>query len=913
MKKMRKAISLIVALCFLLSIAAPAMAADASDVEKAGNRLLALGIIEGYTDGTLGLDKQITRAEIAVVLAKASGMASAAEMLKNTPSKFTDVKTGEWYTGWINLAASQGWVKGDPQGTFRPNDPISYREIVTVLMKILGYNDNLPGEWPANYLAKAASLGITKGISFDAKAPAVRGDVFLMTSRVLDKEVVVWDSDKNEFVYKNGKTLLEDKLEFATVEGVVTDIPRIGLDEDEIEIDGKVYDVVGDIDYNVAFGAEVTAWLNDDEEVVYIDIESDILYDAIEFNKADKEVKLVEADKKYDLADNVKIYVNAKNVSLKDINDGAEYDYAKLVLNDKGDVAFIEAYNWDGFLVVESVGDEIIYGYDDDELNAKDFTIVKNGRTITLDELEEGDILYYNNAKNVKFAEVYNASYVGKIERVYEDAIKIDGTELDIIDGYSVYLDGKDLKDFNDEVADDMRKEGGDVTVYVNRYGEIAFVIGDTGKAETSKFYAFVLENGKFFSNRGEEMWTLDVLSASGSKLSYDLDEDVDGNWKGTIEFDNKLTQLGVDGDSNPIYEAPDYSAGDVVEIEVDADGSIESVNKLTRVVTISGANNNKFETDDKYAAGKKLQASAVIFDIADTLTPPHDADDILVTTLGEYKASEISGGKLYYNSSDRVVVIVVTNSDREGDEDYDAVLVAAPRKVSGEKVYRLDLNINGQEDTYYTVKKIADEVYDSVNEEYKIGKGDFLKVTVDKENKEITDLVPITADTRVKTDLEISSISVTNSRIVANGTTYRLSDATLLDKDYDPISIRDLAVGDKVKVLLVDDNSSYVAYLVVTAEADDEDDDDLDENAITATYADTTLTISVNTDEIEDAYAVRVYDVDSNDAIGGFSVLNEGVATITGVEQNPVFVIVKVYDNAGKLLAQAQVTVAAE
>ena len=177
---MRKLISLVLALVMVFGLAAPVMAAEESVQETAGGRLLSLGVIEGYTDGTLGLDKTITRAEIAVVLARIAGMGEAADLLKDTPSKFSDVKTGEWYTGWINLASSQGWVVGDPQGTFRPNDSISYREIVTVLLKVLGYDDNLPGDWPTNFLAKAASLGITKGIVSDSKAPE-SGDVFIMT------------------------------------------------------------------------------------------------------------------------------------------------------------------------------------------------------------------------------------------------------------------------------------------------------------------------------------------------------------------------------------------------------------------------------------------------------------------------------------------------------------------------------------------------------------------------------------------------------------------------------------------------------------------------------------------------------------------------------------------------------------
>ncbi|HHY59211.1 MAG TPA: S-layer homology domain-containing protein, partial [Clostridia bacterium] len=126
MKRHRKLVALLVALTFLFSIVAPVMAATPSEAEKAADKLNVLGIIEGYPDGSFGLDRNITRAEFAKIAVVAAGLKDAAEQLVNFPSQFSDVKVGEWYTGWINMAASQGFVKGDPAGTFRPNDNITY-------------------------------------------------------------------------------------------------------------------------------------------------------------------------------------------------------------------------------------------------------------------------------------------------------------------------------------------------------------------------------------------------------------------------------------------------------------------------------------------------------------------------------------------------------------------------------------------------------------------------------------------------------------------------------------------------------------------------------------------------------------------------------------------------------------------
>ncbi len=68
------------------------------------------------------------------------------------------------------MAAAQGYVKGDPEGSFRPDDRITQSEVITVLLRILGYNDNLPGDWPSDYIAKAANLGVLDNITFNSNA-----------------------------------------------------------------------------------------------------------------------------------------------------------------------------------------------------------------------------------------------------------------------------------------------------------------------------------------------------------------------------------------------------------------------------------------------------------------------------------------------------------------------------------------------------------------------------------------------------------------------------------------------------------------------------------------------------------------------------------------------------------------------
>jgi hypothetical protein len=506
----------------------------------------------------------------------------------------------------------------------------------------------------------------------------------------------------------------------------------------------------------------------------------------------------------------VVVWVNGK--SAKNLVDA---EYAKVVLDDDDEVIFVDAYNFD-FIVVEEVDDEIIFGYGD-ELDAEDYVFVKDGKAIALEDLEEGDIVFYNS--KAEFAVVYNASFVGEIEKIYEDedeeselcTIKVDGEEIDVV-GRTAYLDDDELAAFTVGVAEDMMDAEGEVTVFVDMFGDAVFVLGDTGEADTSKFYALVLENTDDWDGR-EKFWTLDVLSETGKELNYDIPDS-----------DKIDTDFFTAEDEGKDWD--DIIAGAVVEIEVDEDGEVKSVTLLE--IDGEDYDNTKvyFETDDSYVEGMKLQDSAVVFDVEDDLSEGAgydplsingDADDIEVSTFGELSYDKIYTAVVYKDNKDRVAVIVVTSSDREGDTTaYDAVATGAAVKVAGEYTYRLKLSIDGEKGTYYT-KEFKSAKTDIAG----IKKYDFMEVEIDDDTGEINVVNNVYA--RVVEGVEIADLSVSSDKFVGDDNeTYRLSDAVLLDKDLDPIRISSLSEGDKVDVLLVEADSTYVSILVVRAEADE-------------------------------------------------------------------------------------------
>ena len=92
-----------------------------------------MGVIKGYPDGTFKPDNSITRAELAAIAAR---FARAMAMRGNNVDGFTDI-SGHWAEADIRHATIIGWVKGYPDFTFKPDQPITRAEFITLANNVL--------------------------------------------------------------------------------------------------------------------------------------------------------------------------------------------------------------------------------------------------------------------------------------------------------------------------------------------------------------------------------------------------------------------------------------------------------------------------------------------------------------------------------------------------------------------------------------------------------------------------------------------------------------------------------------------------------------------------------------------------------------------------------------------------------
>ena len=145
-----------------------------------------LEVVSGYTDGKYKPDNVVTRAEMASLIIKALGIAPAA----SATTKFPDVPSTHWASGYIAYANSLGVLKGYTDGNFKPEKIVSYDEAITMLIQALGYTiDSLTGTYPAAFVSKAKALGILDNITALGTVGANRGDIAIMLYNTLGQAV----------------------------------------------------------------------------------------------------------------------------------------------------------------------------------------------------------------------------------------------------------------------------------------------------------------------------------------------------------------------------------------------------------------------------------------------------------------------------------------------------------------------------------------------------------------------------------------------------------------------------------------------------------------------------------------------------------------------------------------------------
>lgn len=644
--------------------------------------------------------------------------------------------------------------------------------------------------------------------------------------------------------------------------------------------DGRlVLDVSEELDFDFAsvLGHEVRVWYDRDENLIDYElvVREDAVLDSIKVDRSDR-IETIPDGTKYDLADDVVFIVNSgADDEIVETGDaealvGNEYDAAKIIFDRRGDVAYVYAYEFaDDPILAKELDGDYLFGYDSNELDLEDFLIIKDGQQITADDIEEYDLVFFNEdvLGGDGLAVVYNNVVTGEIEQVYDDSFVVDGNEYDYKHVYgggsAQYLneDG-DFEELDDDAAK-LLQDAGPVTVYLNLKGDVVYVTGEVDQFVYSSNSIYL--QGPIFpyvDSRGDGALEIEGVNAEGDvelydlfvksldqitvldgreKIEYEVDEDFPGTEREIDKFALAVENddgLSVETQSGPIDKETFIVALDdegeiideVISLEKYINQGFGKDNKFTRniidVVEDDDGNvtelvfydnfeilKGDIDENSNFANGYRLLNNTVVYDVskADSFTDP-DEDDVFVSTWGDLKEQgvDIFEGRatIYYNEDEEVTHIVTYTDTIQGETDHVALITKVNR--DGGDIVRIEAFVNGERETYEVNKKSADFVR----------VGSLVEITVNKSGDLVTEIENL--GDRLVVGL-VEDVSVTDSTITLdNGNTYELTELEAVydakdrrGENFSAERLRSIEEGDAVVLALAEGSKRFVEAVV--------------------------------------------------------------------------------------------------
>lgn len=517
-----KRIISLVLISFML-ICTIAFANNYSDVEgnkyeKAINIITSLDLMKGYKDNQFKPDDKMTRAELTTVISSLLGIYSN-EQVQESEAKFYDVPNWHWAASSVYAVESMGIIKGYNDGSFKPEQDVTYDQILKMFIHILGYESYayLKGGYPAGYLIVANEKGITRNVASKGDEGLTRGKVAQIIYNCLHAEVItqINHAGRLELTSDKDNTLLYVTKRIKREKGLIKTNEYTSIDRNIIPKRNTA--TIGDTSYkfkNNALRIKANDWLGYYVEFYYHE-DNDRLTNTIVYmeqleNK--NTVISIKAQELIDFKNNTYQYWDEQHVNGKMMEKKIEKSTAVIYngklssfdnVNFTPDSGEVELIDWgSGYIDVVKIKDytthvvhkvdklkNIVYskyGMDALELNAQDskadISIVNmQGEELALNDLKEWDVLSVaiSRDRDFIFIKVSDKSVEGVVKETAGDrAIIIGEEEFKLADSYN----GR------------MVNIGDAITAYLNVEGKIAGI--DFMDSDTTWIYAYALKFG---------------------------------------------------------------------------------------------------------------------------------------------------------------------------------------------------------------------------------------------------------------------------------------------------------------------------------------------------------------------------------------------------------------------------------
>lgn len=743
---MKKVLSLVLVIAMVLSSMSFAFAGTFTDVtgdyEEAINTLAGLGIIKGYDDGTYKPEKVVTRAEMAKLMVEILGYGN---LVSGAKSNFKDTQ-GHWADQWIAIASGRNIVVGDGNGKFRPDAQVSYDEVLTMVVRGLGYTDSSNElknmTWPTNFKVKAAELGITDGVKLNTTG-ADRGGVAKALYNALDCVMVRVNNDGNVVYVELTTNVLENLIDRvavragsynADVKGYVFEVEPKHLDSKDKAYAGNIVDLEKYLFEHVeAFYSK-----SDKKTIVYVGksysdtVEGTfeakhIANDTTKAPNKQFQVKLEDTSKEVlDLATtagNIDVYYNGKLVSLnEELLEKGNSNYAglankaakvKVVLADSD---FHKAANVNGdvrAIVVNNptYAQKVVAGYKADALKLGRIDLPQKGGNVDLSKVTvTGAVEDIKDIKADDVVVVYAAGGAtnGNVPSavklvVVRDTVKGTITKVNKSDdgATTIYVDG--TKYTRSEILGrvetfDVGYEG---TYFKDDKGNL--FAADATDIASAKDYAVVIEKfdgvraGSTSADRILANAELKLINASGEVVTYKVDKDAkfqDGTSR-VLDIDN----LHFNNATATVSGGTDQIKSRTL-IKYKLDGDVIDVIEVLKIDATSGSSKSVSTDSAKFEVAK----DAPIFSVK--ATAGTDKGDYAVVKA-ENLPSTIDIRYSDYTSNGQYKVIVSTDADRSVNGTFAMITDLNYVMDGNNKVAEIKCYVDGKEVTYLGKDKV--------------------------------------------------------------------------------------------------------------------------------------------------------------------------------------------------------------
>lgn len=518
-------------------------------------KLSELGVINGYEDNTFKPWNNVTRAEFCKIVVSMMDKTTEAKSI-SASSAFDDVNKVKWCIPYVNYLTSNNIIKGYADATFKPNNIITYAEAVTILCRILGYNEDSVGySWPTNYINQADALKIAGNMKFSANDSITRAAMAIMADNTL-------------FTYVNGtsKTTFLESIGFGISEDVsviATKNEDSSLKSDEIRLTDGKYTSLSNSAFNMV-GNKGTAVFNKDKELVLFVPETsgyvlDVVVTKVNGNTIEYKTKN-SARGSYTVSADFEVYYAGNKTTFGQVSSRLSVGTALTLYSDK-------AGEWDFAVVVNesenikpvratknyTLTDNYLEGI---KIDYDDLTVYKNNKTVTLSDIKVNDVVYYNKQTNTM--DVYDK----KITGIYREAMPSKAYVTSVNVGGNTYSINSKVDTSALDASSGSFEIGDKVTLLLGENDEVCFAVE---LSETTSFdYGVLLKTYKETAtsgvNEGSSQTMVSIFMADGNTHEYEVSGSY-GSYVGELvklSYDSGIVKLDR-VTSSEVYGDVDY------------------------------------------------------------------------------------------------------------------------------------------------------------------------------------------------------------------------------------------------------------------------------------------------------------------------------------------------------------------